>query len=86
MDKGFATFFYFGNKKVVFTSITPTPSSSIRNLFNCIHTPPICSKVFQFSLAVFYRILHRNIQSIDNLAFPSVHFISTVIKMPVRPP
>lgn len=31
MDKGFATFFYFGNKKVVLTSITPTPSSSIKN-------------------------------------------------------
>ena len=41
MDKGFAEIFYFGYKKVVFTSITPTPSSSIRNLFNCIHTPPI---------------------------------------------
>ena len=27
--------------KIRTTSITPTPSSSIRNLFNCIHTPPI---------------------------------------------
>lgn len=40
MDKGFAMICYFGNKKVVLTSMTPTPSSSIRNLFNCIHLPP----------------------------------------------
>lgn len=53
MDKGFATFFYFGNKKVVLTSITPTPSSSIKNSRNLI-APLFLSLLCLFSLSSLF--------------------------------